>query len=93
MVEEQLRSNEVQAYLGNQLTGLEVTEVKFGEWSLLCDISTGRTRPVVPLSMRRDIFKAFHELAHAGPSRTQKAVLYSFVWKNEKKDIINWCKT
>ena len=93
LAEEQRRSNEVQAYLGNRLTGLEVTKVQFGKRSLLCDISTGRTRTVLPLSMRRDVFKAFHELAHAGPKPTQKAVLHSFVWKNAKKDIINWCKT
>ena len=93
LAREQAKSSEVKSYLGNQLSGLEVSRVNVGKHSLVCDTSTGRNRPIVPLSMRREIFRIFHELAHAGPRPTQKAVLRKFVWKNSKRDIIEWCKS
>ena len=92
LAEGQKKSNEVQAYMGNTLSGLVVQRVKCGERELVCDVSTGRTRPIVPLDMRREVFDLFHGLAHAGPRPTQRAILRKYVWKNLKKDIVQWCK-
>ena len=93
LAEEQSRSQEVTSYIGNENSGLEVVKVRCGEHDLVCDISTGRRRAVVPLSMRRDIFDMYHGLSHAGPRPTQKAILRKFVWKNLKKDVIDWCRS
>ena len=90
---EQKKSAEVASYIGNPSSGLEVKRIQCGGHELICDVSTGRSRAVVPLSMRRQVFEIYHELSHAGPRPTQKAVLKKFVWKNLKKDIIAWCRT
>ena len=92
MAKEQEESNEVRSYVGNDLSGLKVVRMTCQGRDMVCDISTGRTRPIVPLSMRRGVFEVFHGLAHAGPRPTQKAILQRFVWKNLKRDVINWCK-
>ena len=90
---EQKKSAEVASNIGNLSSGLEVKRIQCGGHELICDVSTGRSRAVVPLSMRRQVFEIYHELSHAGPRPTQKAVLKKFVWKNLKKDIIAWCRT
>ena len=38
------------------------------------------------------MFDLFHGLSHAKPRPTQKAILKGFVWKNLKKDVVEWCK-
>ena len=38
---------------------------------LLCDISTGVPRPLVPLTFRQKVFHALHSLAHPGIRATQ----------------------
>ena len=91
--EEQKKSAEVESYIGNSSSGLNVRKVMCGEHELVCDLSTGRSRTVVPLSMCRQMFEIYHELSHAGPRPTQKAILRKFVWKNLKKDIVEWCHT
>ena len=42
LVEEQTKSNEVEAYLDDSASGLEVRRVVVGGHSLICDVSTGR---------------------------------------------------
>ena len=93
LAEEQERSKEVQHYSGDAVTSLEVKKVKVRGVELWCDVSTGRDRPIVPLSLRRQVFDQFHGLSHAGPRPTQKAILRSFVWRNLKKDVVAWCRT
>ena len=78
--------------MGNRMSGLEVVRTTYEGQTLVCDVSTGRKRPIVPLSMRRTVFEVFHGLAHAGPRPTQRAILRRFVWKNLKKDVVEWCK-
>ena len=38
------------------------------------------------------MFDTVHELSHAGPRPTAKAITKRFVWKNFKKDVHNWCQ-
>ena len=59
---------------------------------LLCDISTGRARPVVPSSMRRSVFEAVHSLSHPGVRTTRKLVTDKFVWHGISKDVSAWSK-
>ena len=41
---------------------------------LLCDVSTGFQRPLVPLQWRRTVFDSLHNLSHPGIRATQKLV-------------------
>ena len=60
--------------------------------NLLCDISTGRVRPLVPLPHRRMVFAAIHALAHGGTRATRRNISSRFVWRGMSKDIAAWCK-
>ena len=59
---------------------LNVVNATFNGHQILCDISTGRSRPLVLSSLRRRIFDLYHQLSHPGPRPTQKAILRGFVW-------------
>ncbi|CAI5693156.1 unnamed protein product [Oreochromis niloticus] len=62
--------------LRSEQTGLVLEDrpVWNGGPSLLCDVSTGRPRPVVPLSWRRRVFDSVHALSHLGVRASVKLV-------------------
>ena len=60
--------------------------------TLLCDVSTGVPRPLVPSQHRREVFNAVHGLAHLGPVPTTRAVSDRFVWHNLRRDVRTWCR-
>ena len=61
--------------------------------TILCDISTGNPRPLVPISMRRHVFDTLHGLSHPGIRATTKLITARFVWPHMHEDIHNWTKT
>ena len=63
-----------------------------GAAQVLCDVSTGTTRPLVPASFTRRVFDAVHNLAHVGTRATRRLVRRSFVWHNMNKDVGDWCR-
>ena len=87
---QQIESGEFQTYARAQ-TSLVLENVTFDGNSVLCDTSTGRPRPIVPLHSRKAVFNTFHSLSNSGPRPTQKAMTKRFVWLNMKKDIVQWC--
>lgn len=58
---------------------------------ITCDISTRHPRPFVPVSLRRTIFSALHDLAHPGVWGTQALIGNRFVWPHMRWDIALWC--
>ena len=58
---------DVQTYK-TAITSLRLEDVPFsnGSFTLLCDVSTGTPRPVVPKSWRRLVFDTVHSLSHPG---------------------------
>ena len=50
----------------SKLKGFSFSYVMFKEISLLCDISTGVPRPVIPAEFRRRVFLSIHNLSHSG---------------------------
>ena len=73
-------------------TSLEVTPVTWQGVRLLCDISTGSPRPLVPASFTCQIFAAFHSLSHAGARPTPRLVAEHFIWPGLCKDVREWCR-
>ncbi len=59
---------------------------------LLCDISQGRPRLVVPICHRLQIFAAMHEVAHTGIRATCCLVSRQFAWKGMTTDVAAWMK-
>nr|VZI36614.1 unnamed protein product [Spirometra erinaceieuropaei] len=61
--------------------------------TILCDVSRGASRPVVPSEMRRDVFAALHNLAHPGIRTTQRQGSERFVWSSMNTDIRQWTRS
>ena len=61
--------------------------------TLLCDVSLGFPRPLVPISLRRRIFETLHSLSHPGVRATQKLIAQRYVWHRMKADIATWCRS
>ena len=87
----QQQSLEVQAYQ-TAVTNLKIQPVSFSNTSVLCDVSTGVSRPIVPPEWRKPIFNAIHGLSHAGNKPTQRAMSSRFVWHGMGRDIAKWCR-
>jgi transposase InsO family protein len=60
--------------------------------NLLCDVSRGKIRPLVPLTDRRLIFSAFHNIAHPGIRATRRLIAERFMWRGMNSDVAEWCK-
>ena len=61
--------------------------------TLLCDTSTGVSRPVVPGTCRRSVFHALHSMAHPGVWATQHLISARFVWPGMNTDVREWSRT
>lgn len=69
---------------------LEDTPVWDGGPHLLCNVSTGRPRPVVPLSWRRRVFDSVYALSHPGVRASVKLVSARFVWPGLRETVKEW---
>ncbi|KAK3792031.1 hypothetical protein RRG08_055298 [Elysia crispata] len=58
-------------------TCLEITNTRLNEQGpeLVCDVSTGRPRPIVPPDFRRTVFDVVHNLSHPGVKATVKMTI------------------
>ena len=94
MAKDQKTDPDIQAYR-TAVTGLRLEDVPFDDTgsTLLCDVSTGQPRPIVPVDWRRRVFDALHSLSHPGRKPSQKLVSAKFVWHGLKKDVRNWADT
>jgi hypothetical protein len=63
-----------------------------GEFTLLCDTSTGRPRPIVPKQWHRRVFDAIHGLSHPSGRSTAKLLTEKFVWHGINKDARAWAR-
>jgi transposase InsO family protein len=60
--------------------------------ALLCDISRGAVRPLIPEADRRAVFWAVHNLAHPGIRATRRLMSSRFVWRGMSSDVNAWCR-
>ena len=73
-----------------QLSGVPVPA---SSMTLICDLSTGVPRPVVPESFRRAVFDSLHSLSHPGVRATERLVTSRYVWPNIKSDVRKWAQS
>ena len=59
---------------------------------LLCDISTGHGRPLIPTEDRQSVFEAIHNVAHPGTRATRRLVSARVVWRGMASDLAAWCR-
>ena len=93
LAKEQQDSTELQAYR-TSVTSMRLQDVPFPEHAvtLLCDVSGLHPRPVVPASMRQQVFTSLHCLAHPGVRATQNLVGSRYVWHGMRRDIAQWSR-
>ena len=93
MARAQSSDKEVQASLSTS-TGLKIVPVPLTGQNLeiLCDLSTGRPRPLVPPQYRRQIFDAIHNLAHPGVRSTRRLIAEKYVWQGLNKQVNKWAR-
>ena len=84
---------ETEAYR-TAITNLRWENVSIGDSgrTVLCDVSTGRPRPLIPQSFRRRIFNIIHGLSHPSGRATARLVKDKFVWHGINKDIKQWSR-
>ena len=77
------------------IMGLQLKDIPFGpnNTTLLCDVSLGRPRPLVPVSFRRRIFDTLHGLSHPGVWATRKLVARKYVWHGLGRQVGEWAKS
>ncbi|KAJ8392628.1 hypothetical protein AAFF_G00073020 [Aldrovandia affinis] len=83
---DQAADPDVQAYR-TAVTDLKLVDITFdgAGAALLCGISTGQPRPVVPSGWQRQVFDAIHGLSHPGRKSSLKLVAAKFIVL--KKDV------
>jgi RNase H-like domain found in reverse transcriptase/Reverse transcriptase (RNA-dependent DNA polymerase)/Integrase zinc binding domain len=74
-----------------RLSSLRIRPVIVEDVELLCDVSTGALRPLIPTADREAVFLAFHGLAHAGTRATRQLISARVVWRHMAADITRWC--
>ena len=84
---------DIQAYR-TAISNLQLEDIPIGnsQTKLLCDVSTGTPRPIVPPSWRSTVFHAIHNLSHLSIRTTRKLVASKFVWHGLNKQIGLWTK-
>jgi transposase InsO family protein len=73
-------------------SSLLIKPVNLNGITILCDVSTGTPRPVIPVADRQQVFKAFHTLAHPGIQATPRLLAARVVWPKMAADIADWCR-
>ena len=64
-----------------------------GDTTLICDVSSGHPRPIVPHGWRRRVFDAIHGLSHPSIRRTRKLIADKFVWDGLRREVAVWART
>ena len=69
-------------------SSLKISEVKIedSDQVILCDVSTGKVRPIMPEQFQKVVFDKIRNLAHSGIKATRNLLQRRFVWKNTKKN-------
>ncbi len=73
-------------------SSLRVLPIQLDVVSLLCDISQGGPRPLIPVEDRRAVFAAFHGMAHLGARATRRLMTARVVWRGMSSDIAAWVR-
>ena len=73
-------------------SSLKVISVPVQDFHLLCDVSTGTPRPLVPTSLRQNVFAHLHVVSHPGIRASRRLVSSRFVWPALSTEVASWAK-
>ena len=71
---------------------LKATPLPFTNASLICDMSSGTHRPVVPVNFRWAVFDSLHSLSHPGIRATQRLLTARYVWPSINTYVRRWAR-
>ena len=91
MATDQRQDTEVQSYQ-TATSSLKLRDVPFSGTTLLCDMSAGYARPIVPINWRHKVFDLIHGLSHPSIRATRKLISSKFVWKGLQKQVGIWAR-
>ena len=74
-------------------SSLKIISVPYGTSEVLCDISTGVPRPLVPFSLRRKLFDLLHSATHPGIRGSKRLISSRFVWPKMSSEIGSWSRS
>nr|VZI05888.1 unnamed protein product [Spirometra erinaceieuropaei] len=66
---------------------IQVVPLPTGTGAITGDLSTGHERPFVPATLRRQVFKALHNLFYLVVRATVNPITDRFVWPNINRDV------
>ena len=64
-----------------------------GSSYILCDISAGSLRPLVPLQLCRKLFEQIQNISHPGVRASRRLISSRFVWPGMSGDVGLWAKS
>ena len=70
-------------------------QMKAVQWynkQIICEMSSGKMRPVVPASMRKDLIHQLHSIGHPGIKGTTRLISDRYFWPHMSNDIKEWCR-
>ena len=74
LAHDQATDSDTQRLLRDAHTGLRFSTVRVNDVDVICDVSSGRARPLVPETWRRRVFDAVHGQTHPGVKATKKLI-------------------
>ena len=94
LAQAQQDDQQLQNLLKSNSTSLKLAPVAIREHKvtvpLVCDTSTGTSRPYLPPPFRYSTFELIHSFSHPGIKATQRLVTKSYVWPGMNSDILKW---
>ncbi|XP_077544237.1 uncharacterized protein LOC144156219 [Haemaphysalis longicornis] len=73
-------------------TALKLEDVALDGQQIVCDLSTGKPRPFIPKTCRRELFDALHNMAHPGIRATQNLLAGRLVWPRMNAGVRDWVR-
>ncbi|CAH8494473.1 unnamed protein product [Dicrocoelium dendriticum] len=69
---------------------IRLVQLTSADGTILCDLSLGTPRPVVPREFRQTVIDALHGLSHPGVRASVKLVTARVVWRSVNWDVRTW---
>ena len=94
LAQAQSDDNEIRNLVTDPNCSLTIRKIQWGpeHTSIYCDLTGEALRPIIPLSLRGQIFQLFHNQAHPSAKVTDRVIRKRYVWPSMRRDISDWCK-
>lgn len=93
IVESQKTDVEMKKLMEEQSKSFVLERIRFPDFMVVCETSTGRHRPYVPESIRKKIFYSLHSLSHPGIKATRKLIADRYFWPAMNVEVASWTKS